>query len=476
MLTLDTPIAPSTPNVPDGEWKTNAVKHGEFYFGLSDPEPTTVREKYFVEKGKTFSPQACAVAIGRQKVFRKHPETRDLYVLDEEKNVFTPADELVSAWAQKQLGHLTNTNRVNEIIAALLRTCEEGKTPHPRYVQLKNCVFDLFTNQPVNRDPSWFFTRQHPVFYDPLATCDAFNAFFKEAVPNADTRLQLLEFVAYCFYYDRPLERSNFVLWGSGANGKSTFLNVVRELLGPENVSTLSLHDLEERFGPINLFDKVANIHADLPSDELDSTSKFKQITGGDSVFCDRKGKPGFSAVMPAKFVFSANSPPQVPDHEPALFRRIILVHFGENFEGKEKPNLKNELVKPSEVSGVFNLVSGLLADLLARNKFHEEPTTAQTQELYVRLSRPVNAFIKDCLEYPVDDAEIKHDVYRAYKEWAITNKRVIYSFQGFAQKLKDDPELSGLVFNTKDTQLRQCWGGIKLKNKTTITRDELVL
>lgn len=447
-------------------YEEKAKVHGQFYFRAMTVDPQTVREKYYIDKGKTFSSQACALDLGRNNIFRRHPTTRDLYIFNEQKNIYEQAEDYIARWAQRHLGDLANQSKVSEITAAVARTADDGILPHPRFIQLKNCVFDLLEGRPVQRDSSLFFTRQFPIIYDANANCETFANFYNEILPDKNAQKQLLEFLGYCLYYDRPIERSNFILWGSGANGKSTLLGVFREFIGIDNIATLSLHDLEERFGPINLFDKCANIQADLPGDALKSTSKFKQITGGDAVWCDRKGKEGYKSVMPAKFIFSANSPPEVPDHEPALFRRIILVHFAQNFEGKEKRELKNELIKPEQLSGVFNLVHPLVKGLLENNHFSNEPTTKETQELYMTLSRPMYAFIKERLDYPTESIVEKHEVFRAYVNWATKNKRVVFNFQEFCRKIRGEPELAGLIYNTKNVDLKPCFGGFSIKNE----------
>ena len=78
--------------------------------------------------------------------------------------------------------------------------------------------------------------------------------------------------------------------------GKSTILSVVQDvLLGREHVSNIPWQMLSERFQTVELFGKLANIFADLPSKSIEDSGTFKAITGEDSINADRKFKDSFS-------------------------------------------------------------------------------------------------------------------------------------------------------------------------------------
>ena len=77
--------------------------------------------------------------------------------------------------------------------------------------------------------------------------------------------------------------QKSFMLVGLANTGKSTILSCVQELLlGAENVSNIPLQMLSERFQPAELFGKLANIYADLPSKSIDDAGMFKAVTGED--------------------------------------------------------------------------------------------------------------------------------------------------------------------------------------------------
>ena len=72
---------------------------------------------------------------------------------------------------------------------------------------------------------------------------------------------------------------------GKGDNGKSVLLNLIESFLGAENVSHVSLKDMnEDRFAKAELFGKMANICGDLESHKILDISAFKQLSSGDTL------------------------------------------------------------------------------------------------------------------------------------------------------------------------------------------------
>ena len=79
-------------------------------------------------------------------------------------------------------------------------------------------------------------------------------------------RALLCEAVGYCFYRRNELRKA-FILTGEKQNGKSTYLSLITSLLGRENVTSLDLGELGQRFKPAELFGKLANVGDDIGDD-----------------------------------------------------------------------------------------------------------------------------------------------------------------------------------------------------------------
>ncbi len=101
----------------------------------------------------------------------------------------------------------------------------------------------------------------------------------------------LIEIIGYTLY-PRYILHKAFMLHGSGSNGKTTYLRLLNDILGENNVSSISLQEISERpFSRVPLHNKLANIFSDIPAQPLKYTGYFKVLTGEDSISADRKNR-----------------------------------------------------------------------------------------------------------------------------------------------------------------------------------------
>ena len=145
----------------------------------------------------------------------------------------------------------------------------------------------------------------------------------------------------------RDRAQKSFVFVGAPNAGKSTLLNVVQEiLLGSENVSNIPWQNLGDRFNRAELFGKLANIFADLPSKSIDDNGMFKALTGEDFITAERKNKDPFSFRPYARFLFSCNEIPRnYGDRSEGFYRRLLIIRFEKSVpKAKRDPNLAEKL------------------------------------------------------------------------------------------------------------------------------------
>ena len=228
---------------------------------------------------------------------------------------------------------------------------------------------------------------------------------FKEWV-NDDKQVTLLyEIIGYCFYKAYPIHRA-FMLVGDGANGKSTYLGLVKHVLGRENVVSVSLQALAtQRFAPILLYRKLANIYADLPKTPLRDTGIFKMLTGEDVITADRKFKEPISFQNYAKLLFSANELPKVTDQTLAFWRRWIVVEFPNKFP--DNPEFKRKLMENYELPKLITVSLYALRNVMIRNDF---TIKAEFKDKWLRMTNTVYAFIQDLLEGKVEGYKAERD------------------------------------------------------------------
>lgn len=156
----------------------------------------------------------------------------------------------------------------------------------------------------------------------------------KMADGDLGTLMNLHEFMGICMA--RSSRRYPFfpVLLGEGANGKSTYISLLRNMLGMENISSLQPHEISARFMGTHIVGKTANLGDDISDGYLNASdcSVIKSVATGDLMFTDVKGGEGFEFEPYCTMVFSCNAFPRLADTTDGFMRRLFPVEFNAKF------------------------------------------------------------------------------------------------------------------------------------------------
>lgn len=313
-----------------------------------------------------------------------------------------------------------------EIIKVLQRKLYNGErlNQYRHLINVTNGMYDTLNHELLPHDPSYFSAIQLPYAYDPDADCIRFKRFLKEIFESDEERIQKSkEWFGYCLTTETKAQKS-LLLWGMGGNGKGVFTDVMIALNGKENVSNVSLADLEDRFERVNLYNKLLNIASENEVGRNGfSSQNFKAIVGEDLINGAYKGIDSIMFRPYCKLVFSFNNLPITNDRSDGLFRRLDFLPFTKHFGGqKNDPNLREKLY--AELPGIFNLAMEGLATLQANDfKFSScDASDSLLQEYKIELS-PMLQFFDDMILPGADDERVDNKlVYNAYKTWAKEN------------------------------------------------------
>ena len=287
----------------------------------------------------------------------------------------------------------------------------------PQLIPFKSKVYDFDSGKFLDYSPEHVFLNRFPYDYVPDAPEQKIVTDFTYQITGGDAgMIQLLyEAVGNCFYF-RNIFRGAVMLYGrSGHNGKSTLLNMIRQLLGGVNISALSLHDLNERFRLVGLYGKAANIGDDISSRYLPETENFKKAVTGESVTVEHKGQDAFSFTPFAKMFFAMNQLPPVSDRSKAFFSRILLIPLNQDFSKAPDVRLKDRVWTQAEMEWLTVLAMRGLYSLRFQGGFTKPKAVVELTSQYERDSNPLAEFIEDTgtLEgRPVSEA------YAGYQAW----------------------------------------------------------
>lgn len=350
--------------------------------------------------------------------------TDEMLFYDNKEGIYKEdAEFLVRAFCEQELPTI-KSYFVSEVINHIKRRTyiHRNKIGEDKFkIHLQNGIFDLKEMKLYPFDPNFVSLIKIPILYSDQADCPVFKKFLKEIIKDEDVPL-IQELFGYSLWRDYPLQKA-FMCIGEGRNGKSTLLAVMKTMLGTDNVCSVSLQELEHRFSTSYFYNKMANIHADLPAKSMENTGKFKMLTGGDTMIAEVKNKMGFPFVNYAKMVFACNKLPEVSDNTIAFFRRWIIINFPNSFEegGNADENLLQKMTTPEELSGLLNWSIDGLKRLLFQRKFSTKVTPEQMGELYQRMADSLYAFVTDCIEATSEeDAMTKAELYEKYTRYCI--------------------------------------------------------
>ncbi|MFC5528402.1 DNA primase family protein [Cohnella yongneupensis] len=221
-----------------------------------------------------------------------------------------------------------------EYIEALKREIPyvERMNSEPKYLNLRSGMLGLYSRELVSHDPKFLSTFQIPIDYYSRAECPEFIEFIYDIFDGDEERVKLVqEWMGYCFLNEVKIQASLICL-GTGSNGKSVLAEIIRNLIGVENVSNVSLNALNGRFGLQNLPGKLVNISAENELSQKFNTQNFKMLTSGDAVNVEQKYLSSFNTNLVVKSIILLNSMMVTDDLSNGFFRRLLILPFNKTY------------------------------------------------------------------------------------------------------------------------------------------------
>lgn len=392
-------------------------------------------------------------------------DTQEVYVYGD--GVYRPgAESLVGKRIEEMFRARDESAKhhlVNEVVHAIRRrTYRRREEFNPAgKICLENGILDVDTLTVGPHDAEALFTIRLPIAYDPVARCPRFDKFLCETLPDEDSRKVVQEMAGYCFERGQPLQKA-FMFVGGGNNGKSTLLGVLKDLLGLENIATETLQRLSDnRFAAANLWGRLANICADVPSTAVRYTGVFKMLTGGDALDGERKFQHAFSFINHAKLIFSCNELPEVSEKTIAFWRRWVVIRFPIDFTGREDRRLPEKL--RTELSGILNWSIDGLKTLRKEGDFPRSAGTDSIMEEWRKRADSLYWFITERVTKDRNGWVLKDDLYQAYVAFTEENDVRTRSREHVGRELPNHIPSVRSERRRIDGKMPHGWSGITL-------------
>lgn len=282
-----------------------------------------------------------------------------------------------------------------------------------------------------------YFKYQLSFNYDPGAKAKKFQVFLDEVLPDKQSQKVLLEYCAYAFTNNFKLEKV-LILYGTGANGKSAFFEILTALFGESNVSHFSMERLcdENGYYRAKIGSKLLNYASEFG--RISDVQMFKKLISGEPVEARLPYKEPMTISNFCKFIFNANKLPEV-EHTDAFFRRPIIIRFKVKIDpSKMDINLSKNIIA-TELSGIFNLILEGLDRLVTQGNFSKSETIDNELKNYRAESNSVALFLEE--ENWIHSNENKtllKDLYEFYKDYCRESNQKPFGRPNFSKRLKE--------------------------------------
>lgn len=314
-------------------------------------------------------------------------------------------------------------------------------------------------------EPTNLITKRSKFIYDKDAKCPTWDKFLMQIFNND---FQLIHFVQKAMGYSLSgdvKEQCLFILWGTGANGKSTFLNTLQTLFGDYACSTGTETFMKKTSEQSNDLARLKGIRlvttTEVEQGKALSESLIKQITGGDEITARFLYGEFFSFKPTFKIYMATNHKPKIRGADNGIWRRIKMIPFTVTIPPEQRDNdLGNKLL--AENSGILNwLIEGF--KMWKKEGLKNEPDAIkEANEEYRFDMDSVGTFIADCFSVDATDKWRVHTkiMYDTYLKWCQKNNERVMSQKWLGMRLQE----KGIKRLASNSQ--RFWLGLVLKDE----------
>lgn len=307
----------------------------------------------------------------------------------------------------------------------------------PYLINLNNGTFDLQSFEMLPHDQANMITKMANIEYDQDAKCPMWLTFLDRVFRSQSEKEYLISFLQRACGYSLTgdaKEQAMFFLHGTGANGKSTFIDVIQHIMGDYGAATESSTFTTAKADSVRndiarLVGKRFVAASENSSESLLDESLVKKLTGNEVISARFLHKEYFEFYPQFKIWWAFNHQPHIKDNTNSIWRRIVLIPFEERIpESEQDKELAFKL--KFEASGIFNWMIQGLHEYNVIGLAAPEKIKISTKE-YREDQDILFDFINECCIVSQNQIlEIKGDMwisasklYNCYTDWASVNR-----------------------------------------------------
>ncbi|MFC2013806.1 phage/plasmid primase, P4 family, partial [Chloroflexota bacterium] len=288
-----------------------------------------------------------------------------------------------------------------------------------------NCTIDLRTGQPRPHNASDMLMQIIPVTYDAGANCPEWARFMGTITGGDKELISLLKRAVGMSLTGDVRTQLLFFLYGTGCNGKSTFLAIIRKLMGSYGLkASMSPFTIKNKGdnGPneslANLRGKRFVMATEIEEGKRLAVATIKDMTGSEPIRADRKYEHEVEFDVTFKLWLSGNHKPIITDTTYSIWRRFKLVPFMVKIPNPEEDYSKK---LEAELPGILNwAIQGCLE--WQKQGLGKSVAVRTATETYQREQDVIADFLTDCCVLEPHVTIAVKDLFNAYQEWCENN------------------------------------------------------
>lgn len=381
---------------------------------------------------------------------------------------------------QKELGHYAIQIRNASKLKAMCETARSFQgipidlaelDANPWLFNCQNGTVDLKTGGFREHRREDYCTVMAPVSYVPEARSKLWDRFLDRIMGGNQALIAYLQKLAGMSMTADATSQVVPFLYGTGDNGKTTFLYVISHLLG-EYGYTLNAETLMLKRGDAHSStnDELANLNGkravfarEIQKSSLLNASEIKSMTGGEQMNVARKYEHNITFAPTFKLWLAGNHKPKIHDPTQGTWRRIKLIPFEVTIPENEKdPRLMFELTEPNNLSAVFNwAIAGCLA--WQKDGLGEPYEVKEATNDYRKQEDDLMEFLEECCTYDPIGTVGKTELFTKYGEWCKENECEAMEAKYFKQRLEERGHIKDVRAGHNAVR---AWRGLRLKTE----------
>jgi putative DNA primase/helicase len=333
----------------------------------------------------------------------------------------------------------------------------------PWLLNVRNGTLDLRAGELREHRREDLITKLAPVAYDPQAVCPTWVAFLCRILAEDEALLRYVQKAVGYALTGSTDEQCLFILHGSGANGKSTFLNTVSTMLGDYAQQTPTDTLLVKRADGIS--NDVARLHGarfvsamEVENGRRLAEAQVKQLTGGDMIAAHYLYREFFQFRPAFKLFLGVNHTPGIQGTDHGIWRRIHLVPFMVTIAKEDQDKRLGEKLQ-AELAGILRwAVEGCMA-WQAEGLEPPRAVAEATREYQAEMDAFARFLAGECVISP-ELRVATGQLYDRYKAWCALTDESPVSQRALATVLKDRG------FMPSRNNRERCWEGLGLREE----------